>query len=163
MNVTDSEVTITNNIVDTILSDAISISSNLPVLVSGNTLSNIAESAIIYGNDTDVMRNSITTVCTTASTECAAIRNDPLATGPITSFISENSIKDVGTGVSGNKNIGILANGVDSVIISKNGIQNAQYGVRLIDSSNSTVSQNTLLASRVNTFSVVQNTPAGTA
>ncbi|MBP9811940.1 tandem-95 repeat protein [Candidatus Gracilibacteria bacterium] len=157
LSVSGSEATITNNSFTNITNEGVNISSTQTVDLSYNTLNNIAESAIIFGSATDVLRNDISTICTTGSSECAAIRNSSTISGSVTSTVRENSIKNVGTGIGAAGNAGVLASSVNGVIIEKNGIQNAQYAVRLIDAANTDVVQNTLLSSRINTFSVIQN------
>jgi hypothetical protein len=76
INANQSELTIDNNTFSTISEDAISITSSLPVIVSNNRFNNIAQNAIIYGQDTDVIQNSFTNICTTGSQDCATIKND---------------------------------------------------------------------------------------
>lgn len=152
-----SEWYISNNTVSAIIANGIHVSSQNPVEVSYNTFLNIGENAILFGNDTDVLRNSISTVCTTGSTECAAIRSSPQVSGATTTTITENSIEDIGTGDDALANAGILASSVSGVDIQRNGIQNAQYAVRIIDAANTNIAQNTLLFSRINALSVLQN------
>ncbi|GAB0174679.1 MAG: hypothetical protein HHAS10_05580 [Candidatus Altimarinota bacterium] len=162
LSVSGSLTTISNNIISSITGDGINVLSSYPVDVSYNTMTNIAESAILYGSDTDVMRNNISTVCTTGSTECAAIRNSSSTIGAVTSSLTENSIRDVGTGIAASENAGVLAQGISGLSVIKNGIQNAQYAVRMVDTSNSSVSQNMLLSSRINTLSLIQNNSGAT-
>ncbi len=65
MSVNTSEVGITGNSFATISQDALTISSALPVTVGQNIFTDIAQNAIIYGQDTNVTQNLITNSCST--------------------------------------------------------------------------------------------------
>lgn len=157
MSISWSLATVSNNLISSIMGDGIDVWSAYPVDISYNTLSNIAQSAILFWADTDVIRNGITTVCTTWTTECAAIKNSSMTSGLVTSSITENNIKDVWTWVAARGNAWILTRWISGLVVMKNGIQNSQYAIRMIDTSNSSVSENMLLSSRVNTLSLIQN------
>lgn len=103
-------MSIATNTFSAIAQDALTISSSFPVTVSQNTFTNIAQNAIIYGQDTDITQNSIVNSCSTGSTHCAAIKNNPSLSGAtVTSTISQNTISGVGSGISGTGSYGILS------------------------------------------------------
>lgn len=65
MSVSASEVNIIGNSFSTISEDAVNIMGTLPVTVSQNIFTNIAQNAVIYGQDTAVTQNVITNSCST--------------------------------------------------------------------------------------------------
>jgi Bacterial Ig domain len=157
LTISGSEATIMNNSFTNITNNGVNISSTEAVDLSYNTFTNIAESSVIFGSATDVLRNDISTVCTTWSSECAAIRSSATISWSVSATVRENSIRNIWTGIWASWNAWVLVSWVNGVIIERNGIQNGQYAVRLIDTANTQVVQNTLLSSRVNTLSVIQN------
>jgi parallel beta-helix repeat protein len=153
--VAGTEANITNNSLSGTVLDAITVSSSLPVLVSGNTITNTNRSAILYGYDTDIAQNLITSSCLTNTNSCGAIKNETTHTGLTLATITENSIKDVGSGL-GNNISGIVGTNLDGLTISSNGIINAEHAIALRDSANTVVSGNTLVSSRKHSFSLIQ-------
>lgn len=100
----NTDASVSNNIFSGITENAVTVLGNNAVSISNNTFSNIGESAVLYGELTNVSQNNITNACTTASTNCAGIRNNPLVSGNTNISITDNIIKNVGVGTSLNKN-----------------------------------------------------------
>ena len=156
-NVNASEVSIATNTFSAIAQDALTISSSFPVTVSQNTFTNIAQNAIIYGQDTDITQNSIVNSCSTGSTHCAAIKNNPSLSGAtVTSTISQNTISGVGSGISGTGSYGILSYNVVWAIINLNNVVNAENALRIIDANTLTITNNNFLTSRAKSILVTQ-------
>jgi parallel beta-helix repeat protein len=153
----NTDASVSNNIFSGITENAVTVLGNNAVTISNNTFSNIGESAVLYGELTNVSQNNITNACTTASTTCAGIRNNPLVSGNTNISITDNIIKNVGVGTSLSKNAWIMLDGVNNVTASRNSVQNATYGLRIVNGSYNALTQNTLLFSRVNSLSVEKN------
>lgn len=157
MSVNTSEVGITGNSFATISQDALTISSALPVTVGQNIFTDIAQNAIIYGQDTNVTQNLITNSCSTGWTFCAAVKNDSSLSGAtVTSTVTQNTISWVGSWISWTWSYGILAYNVAGTSISSNSLVNAENALRIIDSNNLSIAMNTFLASRARSVFVTQ-------
>lgn len=157
MSVSASEVNIIGNSFSTISEDAVNIMGTLPVTVSQNIFTNIAQNAVIYGQDTAVTQNVITNSCSTGWGFCAAIKNNPtLSWATVTSTVTQNTISWVGSGISWTGSYGILSYNVAGTNISSNSVVNAENALRVIDAHNLSITSNTLLTSRARSVLVTQ-------
>ncbi len=150
--------TIANNTFSTISGNAVESRGIANMSITQNEFTTIDGSAVVFGRNTNVAQNAITNVCTVSGTGCAAIKNQTEALQEsYTSTISQNTVKNVGSGISG-KNHGIALHNVSGVAVTNNTVNNAENGIDLIDTANATISNNMFLYSRAKSVSVVQNT-----
>lgn len=124
-----------------------------------NTIHHVGSSGIIFAKGTSISQNNLTNICTSSTQNCAAITNEktqPMSTD-FSSSITENIIKNIGSGISGN-NYGIDIRGIALVNISDNTVQNAEKAIYLEDSKNLNIYKNIQLLSRATSVQAIQKT-----
>lgn len=113
----------------------------------------------MFGQNSSILQNTITSTCE-IDTDCAAIKNINLVSPRnLNSTIQGNFITTVGTGVSiSNYQLdGIrLTEQSAGVTITQNTISSAQTAISLSDSSNNTISSNTLYNPRAYAIKIAQ-------